>query len=150
MGDGDDLQRSLFLTDWQEPSGIKRWGTKTLRKEDFHDRLRNVLLWAITLDYSGEIDAPHRPVVLYCDFRKLGKKISCFWVHASLTEISMSSHMPGRVFNPCWLQRFYICFGNISGRKGGFSSWCRRGCLCLCEPGCALQMLWLQALFFFN
>lgn len=51
-----------------------------------YDVLRNVLLWAITLHYSDEIDAPNRSVVHYCDFRKLGKKVSGFWESSSLTR----------------------------------------------------------------
>lgn len=66
-----------------------------------YDMLRNLLLWAITLHYSDEIYAPNKPVVHYCDFRKLGGKSPASVCKPALPEISMSSHVLGRLFNLC-------------------------------------------------
>lgn len=114
-----------------------------------------------------EIYAHQQPMLCYHDSRKPWNKISCFGISADLLRDQQRDLMCWTGYltcagcrgltvalekSYCWLESADLTWKSADLMVGNMvpSAWFRTDCPCFCEPRCALQMLWLQDLYFSN
>lgn len=118
-----------------------------------------------TLRWDSRFMHISSPCYVTMILESLGTKSHALGYQPIFWEISRS-YVLDRLPDLCWLQGPYSRSGKIlllagigrshveisrsHGRKHGASAWFRTDCPCFCEPRCALQMLWLQDLYFSN